>query len=149
MAGPGANIAQASFFWIAEERPTDVITPGTVLIEKDTALPPSLRLEEESSEGSWRRVKSSFNFHELETALAATGWTFFYLAGRITATAVGFDRQKAVRKALARLITRVKFLKCNCLEIDEVAVHSFWGIPYVSVSAHSRNIQKGVVFAAP
>jgi hypothetical protein len=126
----------------------DVITPGTVLIEKDTALPPSLHLEEESSDGSWRRVKSSFNFHELETALAATGWTFSYLAGRITATAFGFDRPKAVSKALSRLIGRVRLLKCNCLEIDEVAVHSFWGIPYVSVSAHSRNIQKGVAFAA-
>jgi hypothetical protein len=125
-----------------------MITPGTVLIEKDTVLPPSLRLEEESSEGSWRRVKSSFNFHELETVLAATGWTFFYLAGRITATAFGFDRQKAVSKALRRLIASVGILKCNCLEIDEVAVHTFWGIPYVSVSAHSRNIQKGVAFAA-
>ncbi len=124
-----------------------MITPGTILIEKDTALPPSLRLEEESSTGSWRHLTSSFNFQELESVLAATGWTFFYLAGRITATAFGFDRQRASKKAVTRLIGSVKLLKCNCLEIDEVAVHAFWGIPYVSVSAHSRNIQKGVIFA--
>jgi len=125
----------------------DVITPGTILIEKDTALPPSLHLEEESATGSWRHLTSSFTFQELERVLAATGWTFFYLAGRITATAFGFDRQKASKKALSRLIGRVKLLKCNCLEIDEVSIQVFWGIPYVSVSAHSRNIQKGVIFA--
>ena len=51
-----------------------------------------------------------------------------------------------VRTALNRLIARVKLQKCNCLEIDEVAAKSFLGMPYVSVSGHSRHIQKGLVF---
>ena len=37
--------------------------------------------------------------------------------------------------------------KCNCLEIDEVATRSFLGMPGVSVSAHTRHIQKGMTFS--
>ena len=92
-------------------------------------------------------VKSSLNFYELEKELASAGWTFFYMAGKITTTAFGFDRQKTVHTALKRLIASVRLQKCNCLEIDAVASRSFWGMPYVRVSAHSRHIQKGVVFS--
>jgi hypothetical protein len=41
----------------------------------------------------------------------------------------------------------VKRQQCNCLEIDQVTTHSFLGVPCVSISAHSRNIQKGARFA--
>ena len=91
--------------------------------------------------------KSSLNSHEFENELATTGWTFFYMAGGVRATAFGFDRQKTVYTALKRLIASVRLQKCNCLEIDEVAMHAFLGLPYVSVSAHSRHIQKGLVFS--
>jgi len=92
-------------------------------------------------------VKSRLNFCELEKELASAGWTFFYMAGKITTTAFGFDRQKTVHTALKRLIASVRLQKCNCLEIDAVASRSFFGIPYVRVSAHSRHIQKGLVFS--
>ena len=91
-------------------------------------------------------VKSNLNSYDLEKEFAAIGWTFFYMAGRVRATAFGFDRQKAVQTALGRLIARAKLQKCNCLEIDEVATHAFLGMPYVSVSAHTRHIQKGLAF---
>ena len=37
--------------------------------------------------------------------------------------------------------------RCNSLQIQAVEMHSFLGIPYVSVSAHSRHIQKGNIFS--
>ena len=124
-----------------------LITPGTILIERGTLLPQSFRLENESYPSAWMSVKSSLNFYELEKELASAGWTFFYMAGKITTTALGFDRQKMVYTAVKRLIASVRLQKCNCLEIDAVASRSFWGMPYVRVSAHSRHIQKGVVFS--
>ena len=117
------------------------------MIEKGTPLPQCFRTETESYPGAWIAIDSSLNFHERENELAATGWTFLYMASKVRATAFGFDRPKTVYKALNRLIAVARLQKCNCLEIDEVATHSFLGMPYVSVSAHSRNIQKGLVFS--
>lgn len=48
--------------------------------------------------------------------------------------------------ALKRLITAVGLQKCNCLEVNDIAPRSFLGMPYVSLSAHSRHIQIGRVF---
>ncbi|MGA2711628.1 MAG: hypothetical protein ABSG41_00855 [Bryobacteraceae bacterium] len=123
-----------------------MITPGTILIEKGTVLPPSFRLESQPYAGAWMPVGGRSS-HDVEHELTATGWTFFYMAGEVTAKACGFDRQKAVNTALNRLIASVRLQNCNCLEIDEVAMHSFLGMPYVSVSAHSCNIQKGPLFS--
>ncbi len=84
---------------------------------------------------------------DLEKALAANGWTFHYLAGAIRATAFGFNQPDRVATALKRLIAIAKLKHCNCLEIDEVATHSFLGIPHASISAHLRHVQKGMVFS--
>ena len=62
-------------------------------------------------------------------------------------SAFGFNRARMIHAALQRVISSVQQQKCNCLEIDEVAMHSFLGVPYVSVSAHPRHIQKGILFA--
>ena len=124
-----------------------MITAGTILIEKGTLLPEPLRLENESYPSTWMPVQNSPDPFGLERQLNAAGWTFFYMASEISTTAFGFDRGKMIRAALRRIITKVRLPMCNCLEIDEVATHSFLGLPYVSVSAHSRHIQKGRVFS--
>lgn len=124
-----------------------MITAGTILVRKGTLLPPAFRLGSESYPHGWMPVKSGLDPHDLEKEFAALGWTFFYMAGKIKATAFGFDRQKAVTKALGRLIASATLQKCNCLEIDEVATRTFLGVPGVSVSAHTRHIQKGMTFS--
>jgi hypothetical protein len=124
-----------------------LITPGTILVQKGTLLPPAFRPGSESYPNAWVSVKSSLDPHELEKEFAALGWTFHYMAGKVKMTAYGFDRQKAMVKALARLIAGAMRQKCNCLEIDEVATRTFLGLPGVSLSAHTRHIQKGVVFS--
>lgn len=120
---------------------------GTILIEKGTRLPESLRLEDESYPSAWMPVRDTPSRHELEQELATAGWTLFYMAGGIRASAFGFDRQKMVRAALKRLVANTRLNNCNCMEIDEVTTHSFLGLLYVSVSAHSRHVQKGIGFS--
>jgi hypothetical protein len=117
-----------------------VITPGTILIKEDTQRPPCFQLKEDSYADAWRPVKHSLNSSDLEKELATGGWTFSFMADEIRATAFGFDRARMLHAAVKRLIANVRLQKCNCLEIDDVATHSFLGVPYVSVSAHSRHL---------
>lgn len=124
-----------------------MITPGTILIEEGTLLPHSVQLETEPYPSTWMSVRNSLAPCDLDKQLRSAGWTFFYMASQLSTSAFGFDREKVIHAALKRTIAKVKKQKCNCFEIDEVATHSFLGMPYVSVSAHPRHIQKGQVFS--
>ena len=67
---------------------------------------------------------------------------------RLRTTVFGFDRGQMIHAALKNLLATVKLHKCNCLEIDDITTRSFLGMPYLSVSGHTRNIQKGVLLAS-
>lgn len=124
-----------------------MISPGTILMGKDTLHPQCFQLEDDPYPNAWMTVKHKLNFSQLEKELATAGWTFFYMASPVSAGAFGFNRAKMIHAAVNRLIANVKLRKCNCLEIDDVATRSFLGMAYVSVSAHPRHIQKGLVFS--
>ena len=93
--------------------------------------------------------KHALTPQQLEKELSGAGWTFFFMAGTIRATAFGFNRDKTVRAALNRCIKAVSQQRCNCLQIESVEMHSFLGIPYVRLSVRPRHIQKGMLFADP
>jgi hypothetical protein len=124
---------------------TDTITAGSILVEEGTHLPSSLMLQSESSSNGWAATKDVGA--TFEKGIQGAGWTFFFMAGEITARVFGSDRQKALRTALKRLIADVKLQHCNSIEITQVTDHSFLRMPYVSVTAHARHLQKGMVFA--
>lgn len=124
-----------------------MITPGAVLIKNGTPLPEPLRLGSDTQATGWASVVNALDSHELKQSLSTGGWSFFYIAGAIRTTSFGFDRAKMVHAALARLLATVRLKGCNCLEVDDVTSRSFLGMPYVSVSGHSRNIQKDLLFA--
>jgi len=132
---------------ISQQSSDRTIRPGAILVKKSTLLPEPLRLENDATANGWARIANDSDGQPLEKKLAAAGWTFFYMAGAITTTAFGFGRSRMIHRALQRLFTTVTLQKCNCIEIDDVATHTFLGIPYVSVSAHARHIQKGMVFS--
>jgi hypothetical protein len=125
---------------------TDTIKTGTILVERNASMPKSLLLEGKSYSGGWRSV-SNLDLNGLDAAIHKAGWTFFFMAGEIKITAFGFDKQRAVRRAVKRVITNVEAHKCNCVEITDVSAKSFLGMPYVNVSAHSRHIQESSAFA--
>jgi len=123
---------------------TDAIAAGSILIQEGTYLPNSRPLQTGSDGSGWAAVEDSRSVFEKE--VRAAGWTFFFMAGEIKTTVFGFDRQKTLRAALQRLIRNVKSQNCNSIEITQVTGRSFLKLPYVSVSAHPRHLQKGVVF---
>jgi hypothetical protein len=123
---------------------TDPIAAGSILIQEGSYLPDSRPLRTGSDGIGWAAVEDSRSVFEKE--VRAAGWTFFFMAGEIKTTVFGFDRQKTLRAALKRLIANVKSQNCNSIEITQVTGKSFLKLPYVSVSAHPRHLQKGMVF---
>ncbi len=121
---------------------SDAIKAGTILIEEGASMPESLLLEGGPFSSGWRSV-SNLDRKQLDREINQAGWTFFFMAGETKISAFGFDREKAVRRAVKGVITNVEAQKCNCLEITQVSPKSFLGIPYVNVRAHARHIQKG------
>jgi hypothetical protein len=124
---------------------TDPITVGSILIEEGVRLPAALQLQRESHSNGWAAVKDTRS--TFDTATHEAGLTFFFMAGEIEATVFGFDKQKALRVALKRLITDAESQHCNSMEITRITDKSFLRFPYVSVSAHARHLQKGNLFS--
>jgi len=123
----------------------EVIKTGTILIEDGTLLPRLLVLASEPYSRGWTTVTNLRS--DFERDITQAGWTFFFLAGAIEATVFGFNAEAAVQTAVERLIRNAKALNCNCLQIGQVTMKSFLGLPFASVTAHSRRIQGGSVFA--
>jgi hypothetical protein len=121
---------------------TDALVAGSILIEEGTRLPDSVLLESESYSSGWAALRNPGSL-----AAEIKGWTFFFMAGEIKSTVFGFDRQKTLGHALKRLIASVKLTKCNSFEITQVTRKSFLKVPYVSITAHRRHLQKGLVFS--
>ena len=122
------------------------IGAGSILVEKSTLLPEPLALESGSTESGWLQVANNPDRRQIETKVSTAGWTFFLMAGTIKASAFGFSRPRMIQATLKRVIAKVKLEKCNCLEIDAITMHSFLGMPYISLSSHSRHIQNSLIF---
>ena len=120
------------------------IKMGTILIEEGALLPESLRLESEPYSNGWRLVKD-LDGYGLDRKIREAGWTFFYMAGEIKESVLGFDGEQTKRRAIKRILAKLKSAKFNCLEITQITAKRFLGLPYVTVSAHSRHIQESIV----
>lgn len=123
---------------------TDTIKTGTILIAEGILLPKTLLFDSEPYAHGWRVVKN-LDSQGMNQTISKVGWNFFYMAGLLKASVFGFDEEKATRKAIKQVIANMKSKYFNCLEITQVAEKRFLGLPYVSVSAHSRHIQKTAV----
>ena len=123
---------------------TNAIRAGTILIEEGTLLPECLRFQGEPYSSGWRAA-GNLDRHTVDQRVRAAGWSFFYLAGGVRASVFGFNRGKAIGRAVSRLLVNLKAEKFNSLEITQVAAKRFLGIPYVTVFARQRHIQESMV----
>ena len=121
----------------------DTIKAGNILIKDGTFLPDALRFESEPCAPGWRLVQN-LDGYGLDRTIHEAGWTFFCLAGEIKATVFGLDGQKTLRRAVKRILARLKSEKFNSLEITGVASKRFLGVPYASVSARPRHVQESM-----
>jgi len=117
------------------------IKPGTILIKEGTLLPESVCSESEPYTKGWRPVKN-LDGYELDQRISKAGWTFFSMVGKVKATGLGFGGEKALRRAMKRVIANLDSKKFNCLEITQVGERHFLGLTCMSVSAYPRQIQR-------
>jgi hypothetical protein len=121
----------------------DTNTERTILIREDTPLPANLSIESEAFLPGWRVVKN-LDRSTLARNIEGADWNFFYLAGAVRATVLGRDRSGTLRRAVKRVLAGQEGQKFNSLEITKVVSKRFLGIPFTSVTAHSRHIQQGI-----
>jgi hypothetical protein len=124
---------------------TDPIAAGSILVAGGVRLPNSRLLSRAPDSNGWTALNGTRS--EFETEVREAGWTFFFMAGKIKTAVFGFDKQKTLRTALERLMANAKSQHCNGIEITQVVNKTFLKVPYVSVSAHARHLQKGLTFA--
>ena len=90
------------------------ITMGTILIKEGTPLPECLGLESQPYSKGWRLVENLDSLG-LDRKIREAGWTFFFMAGEVNVTVVGSDSKNTMRRAVKRVIARVKSDRFNCL----------------------------------
>ena len=113
-------------------------------MKEGTLLPENLQLETEAFSIGWKLVKN-FDASGLGRKVHAEYWTFFYLANEISATCLGFGGQNTERRVVKRLLAKAKSTKFNSVDISRIVSNSFLGVPYTTVFAHARHLQKDLV----
>ena len=97
--------------------------------------------ESEPYSGNWRLVKALDGF-ALDRKVRDAGWNFFFMAAEIKVMFFGALGTKKIQNALKRILAKVTHQNFNGLEVTGIVAKRFLGVPYATVSAHSRHIQQ-------
>ncbi len=100
-----------------------------------------LGLESEPCSGEWSLLKVLDGF-TLDRKIHAAGWNFFFMAAEVKVMFFGSGGAAKIQNALKRLLGKVKEQQFNGLEVTQIVASRFLGVPYVTVSAHSRHMQQ-------
>jgi hypothetical protein len=114
---------------------------GTILMKEWPRMAELLGLENEPYSGNWSTVKVLDGF-ALDRKIHDVGWNFFFMAEEVKVMFFGALGAKKIQNALRRILAKVKLEDFNGLEVTGIVAKRFLGVPYVTVSAHSRHVQK-------
>lgn len=114
---------------------------GSILIEDWPPMTQLLGLESVPYSGNWSLVKV-LNGFALGSKIHAAGWNFFFMAGETKVMFLGALGAKKIQNALQRILVKVRHQNFNSLEVTGIVAKRFLGVPYATVSAHSRHIQQ-------
>ena len=116
---------------------------GTVLTRTGTHIPAGLQMETKVYLPGWEMVTDS-DGSALDAKIRKVGWSFFFLAATLHTTVWGSWNEATIQKALKRLVRQLKRSRFNSLEITAIADKRFLGLPYLQLSANSRQMQEGM-----
>ena len=120
---------------------SNTLQSGTMLVQH-SALLDSLGVNGERYSDQWCSFGTK-DSAELDGKLRAAGWNFFFMADELRTLVPAWGGQKAVRTGVKRLLARTSAQQFNCLQVSTILRERFLGIPFVSVVAHARHVQKG------
>ena len=122
---------------------TPIVQVGTILIgDESPRMAEALALQSEPYFENWSVVKALDGF-TLGDKIHAARWNFLFMADEIKATFLGAIGASKIKGALQQIAQKVKHHNFNCLEVTAIVAKRFLGVPYATVSAHSRHIQQG------
>jgi hypothetical protein len=113
---------------------------GTILMKEWPGMT-TLGLESEPCSAGWSLLKVLDGF-TLDRKIHAAGWNFFFMATEVKVMFVGSLGAAKIQNALKRILKKVKEQHFNGLEVTEIVSRRFLGVPYVTISAHSRHMQQ-------
>jgi hypothetical protein len=114
---------------------------GTILMKETPAMAQLLGLTSEPCSGSWSVVEALDGLG-LDRKIHAAGWNFFYMAAEVKVMFFGAVGAAKILNAVKRLLGKVQQDNFNGLEVTGIVAKHFLGMPYVTVSAHSRHVQQ-------
>jgi hypothetical protein len=114
---------------------------GTILMKECPGMAQLLGLQSEPCSGEWNLLKVPDGF-ALDRKIHAAGWNFFFMAAEVKVMFFGSVGTLKIQNALKRILEKVKRQQFNGLEVTEIVARRFLGVPYVTVSAHSRHMQQ-------
>ncbi len=117
------------------------IRTNTVIIQGGMLLPHDIEVQRNTYLGGCLVINSEESA-ALDRKLRAAGWSFLFRATEIKSTVFGAAGARTLARAVKRLLAKVKSQQFNAVQIVNIATGSFLGVPYVTVWANSRNIQR-------
>jgi hypothetical protein len=120
---------------------SSTVQVGSILMKKWTGMPQLFQLESEPCSGNWSLVKTLDGI-SLDRKIHAAGWNFFFMAAEVKVRFFGVLGAIKIQNALRRILAKVKQQHFNGLEVTGIVASHFLGVPYVTVSAHSRHMQQ-------
>jgi hypothetical protein len=121
---------------------TPLVQVGTVLIgEESPRMAEVLALQSEPYFGNWSVLKVLDSF-TLDRKIHAARWNFLFMADEIKSSFFGAIGEAKIKEALRQIAQKVSYQNFNCLEVTAIVAKRFLGVPYATVSAHSRHIQQ-------
>lgn len=117
------------------------IEVGAILMKDWQGITHHLGLESEPCLGEWTLLKGQDGF-ALDRKIRAAGWNFFFMAAEVKAMFFGSLGAAKTQCAVKRILAKVKQQHFNALEVTAIVARHFLGVPYVTVSAHSRHMQQ-------
>lgn len=117
------------------------IQVGAILMKEWPGMNKLLGLECEPYSGQWTLLKA-LDVCALDRKIHAAGWNFFFMATEVKVMFFGSIGAAKVHNALKRILEKVKQQHFNGLEVTAIVNRHFLGMPYATVSAHSRHMQQ-------
>ena len=130
------------------ETMAQTVQAGTILMRDWPGMTTLLGLESETCSCGWSLLKVLDSF-TLDRKIHAAGWNFFFMAPEVKAMFFGSLGAAKIQNALKRILKKVKEQHFNGLEVTEIVSRRFLGVPYVTVLAHSRHMQKSCFLDTP
>jgi hypothetical protein len=118
-----------------------IVQVGAILMKDWPGMKKLVGLESEPYSGEWTLLRA-LDVCALDRKIHAAGWNFFFMATEVKVMFFGSVGATKIQNALKRMVKKVQEQHFNSLEVTAIVTRHFLGVPYVTVSAHSRHMQQ-------